>query len=166
MSKIFMSGLNLFCALKVGGLNLIICLCSAHYNYSCPKTSRAADWDAVPSSSLERRQKWWSDFGWSAAVACSSSALKALLPASPWVNSSQVSLSNVDQQNTQFIAPCFHSELRTEAWEWKLANLLHISLYKGQKLSSSVKPLNRINGEQATCDLLLGFYKSLSSIMH
>lgn len=163
MSKIFMRGLNLFCALKVEGLNLIIRLCSAHYNYSCPKTSRAADWDAVPSSSLERRQKWWSDFGRSAAAAYSSRL--CCQHCCGW-NSSQVSLSNVDRQNTQFIAPCFHSELRTETWEWKLANLMHISLYKGQKLSSSLEPLNRINGEQAACDLLLGFYKPVSSIMH
>lgn len=41
MSKISMHGLILFCALKVVGLNLIIPLLSAHYNYS--KAFRAAD---------------------------------------------------------------------------------------------------------------------------
>lgn len=103
-SDIFMHGLILFCALKVVDLILIMPLCFAHCNYSCPKTFRAADWDAVPSSSLERRQKWLSDFR-SSPVASYSSAFLPPLPAFLWMDSSEVSLSKVHQWCTFFSIP-------------------------------------------------------------
>lgn len=164
-SDIFMHGLILFCALKVVDLILIMPLYFVHYNYSCPKTFRAADWDAVPSSVLERRQEWLSDFR-SSAMASYSSALLSPLPKFLWVNSSEVSLSKVHRWNTQFIVSLFHRNLHTEAQDGKLTNLMHFFILIRQMLSLAVKSLSRVNSEQATCDLLLGFYRPLSSVMH
>lgn len=164
-SDIFMHGLILFCALKVVDLILIMPLYFAHYNYSCPETFRAADWDAVPSSSLERRQKWLRDFR-SSAVASYSSALLPPLPKFLWVDSSEVSLSKMHWWNTQFVVSLFHRNLHAEAQDGKLTNLMRFLVLVRQLLSPAVKSLSGVNSEQATCDLLLGFYKPLSSVMH
>lgn len=66
----------------------------------------------------------------------------------------------------QFVVSLFHRNLHTEAQDGKLTNLMRFLTLVRQLLSPAVKSLSGVNSEQATCDLLLGFYKPLSSVMH